>query len=299
MNIGVIGIRGAWSTESLSSHLAAKGAGGTVIELSEIGYDLDTTRFYHLHHELEAFDGFILKKMGRSYSPHLLDELEMLQLLERQGFSFFSRPSRIRDMISRLSCTVRLRENDIPMPPTFVTEHIDDACRWCQARLPVILKPLYSTKARGMVMLTDAAEVRTQLEAFRARGEKIFYLQQKVDLSGVDHGLVFLGGEYIGAYSRVSDGSSWHTTTREGGRYRAYEPPAEYIELAERAQRPFGLDFTCVDVAETQEMGPIVFEVSAFGGYRGLFESAGIDASDRLTDFVLSSMGVRSEATGS
>lgn len=299
MNIGVIGIRGAWSTESLSKHLAAKGAGGTVIELSEIGYDLDATRFYHLDHDLDSFDGFILKKMGPSYSPHLLDELELLQLLERRGFAFFSKPSRIRDMISRLSCTIHLREHGIPMPPTFVTENIDDACRWCLDRMPVILKPLYSTKARGMVMLSDPSEMKAQLEAFQATGEKIFYLQQKVDLEGVDHGLVFLGGEYIGAYSRVSDGSSWHTTTRSGGRYQAYEPPQEYIDLAAKAQAPFGLDFTCVDVAETREMGPIIFEVSAFGGYRGLFESAGIDASDRLTDFAITNLAAGESATGS
>jgi len=299
VNIGVIGIRGAWSTESLASQLRLKGAGGAVLELSEIGYDLAHTRFMHLDQDLETFDGFILKKMGPSYSPHLLDELELLQLLERRGFHFFSRPSRIRDMISRLSCTIHLRENGIPMPPTFVTEHLEEAIRWSMRHLPVILKPLYSTKARGMMMLEDSAELRSQFEAFVAGGEKIFYLQQKMDLAGVDHGLVFLGGQYVGAYSRVGDGSSWHTTTREGGRYQPYDPPQEYIELAEAAQRPFELDFTCVDVAETTELGPIVFEVSAFGGYRGLYESSGIDASDMLTDYAIRRLGASLRTTGS
>lgn len=293
MNIGVIGIRGAWSTESLSEQLQGKSAGGTVIELGEIGYDLDATRFFHKDHDLTTFDGFILKKMGPSYSPHLLDELELLQLLERRGFAFFSRPSKIRDMISRLSCTVHLRENGIPMPPTFVTENIEDAMDWAESHLPVVLKPLYSTKARGMVMLDDPGRIRERLLAFQQSGERIFYLQQKMDLSGIDHGLVFLGGEFVGAYSRVGDGSSWHTTTREGGRYRKYDPPAEYVELAQRAQAPFGLDFTCVDVAETREVGPIVFEVSAFGGYRGLNESAGINASDMLTDYAIAHLSER------
>ncbi|MCB1692317.1 MAG: GAK system ATP-grasp enzyme [Pseudomonadales bacterium] len=287
LNIGVIGIRGAWSTESLSERLKEKGAGGTVIELSEIGYDLDRTEFYHLDHNLEEFDGFILKKMGPVYSPYLLDELELLELLERRGFSFFSRPSRIRAMISRLSCTIHLRENGIPMPPTFVTESVTDAIAWAERRLPVVLKPLYSTKASGMQLLTDPMTLRSSFEAFLATGEKIFYLQQKFDLQGEDYGLVFLAGEYIGAYARVSDGSVWHTTTSEGGKYGAFEPTPELIELADRAQKPFGLDFTCVDIAISREAGPIVFEVSAFGGYKGLFQSAGIDASDRLTDYAI------------
>lgn len=287
MNIGVIGIRGAWSTQSLSEQLRKKDAGGSVIELREISYDLHETRFYHHHHDLSDFDGFILKKMGSDYSPHLLDELELLELMERRGFRFFSSPSRIRHMISRLSCTIHLRDNGIPMPPTFISEDIDDAIQWVADNGPAVLKPLYSTKARGMALLSTRDEAREAITGLLERGEKIIYLQKKYDLEGSDYGLVFLGGEYVGAYARVSDGSTWHTTTREGGKYGRFEPPQDYIDLAEKAQRPFGLDFTCVDIAITREAGPVIFEVSAFGGYKGLYQSAGMDASDLLTDYAI------------
>lgn len=287
MNIGVIGIRGAWSTESLREHLEKKDAGGTVIELDELCYDLGSGSFYHHSHGLESFDGFILKKMGREYSSNLLDQLELLELLERRGFRFFSSPQKIRTMISRLACTIRLHEAGIPMPETFVTENVEDAVAWASAHIPVILKPLYSTKARGMALITSEEHARLYITELVGRGEKIIYLQKKYDLSGSDYGLVFLGGEYIGAYARVGSGESWHTTTREGGTYGAFDPPADFIDLAERAQRPFGLDFTCVDVADSKEAGPVVFEVSAFGGYKGLYRSAGIDASDRVTDYAI------------
>ncbi len=287
MNIGVIGIRGGWSTESLSEQLKRKGAGGEIIELHEISCDLDEVRFYHHQHQLSDFDGFILKKMGAEYAPSLLDELELLELMERRGFRFFSSPARIRRMISRLSCTINLRENDIPMPPVFITEEVEEAVAWAATNAPVVLKPLYSTKARGMALIEDEPSAREAITGLQSRGEKIFYLQKKYDLNGSDYGLIFLGGKYIGAYARISDGSTWHTTTREGGKYGSFIPPQDYIDLAERAQRPFGLDFTCVDVADTVEAGPIVFEVSAFGGYKGLYQSAGIDASDLLTDYAI------------
>lgn len=287
MNIGVIGNRGAWSTESLSQQLASKNAGGTVIQLSEISYNLVTGHVSLHHHDLSQFDGFIIKKMGKNYSANLLDELELLELLERRGIRFFSSPSSIRKMISRLSCTIRLQENNIPMPPTFITEDIEDAVQWVGENAPVILKPLYSTKARGMELLVDCEVARKHFTAMQARGEQIIYLQKKLDLSGSDYGLVFLGGEYIGAYARVGDGSTWHTTTQEGGNYAAYTPTIELIDLATRAQAPFNLDFTCVDIAITQEVGPVVFEVSAFGSYKGLSESSGIDASALLTDYAI------------
>jgi tetrahydromethanopterin:alpha-L-glutamate ligase len=46
------------------------------------------------------------------------------------------------------------------------------------------------------------------------------------------------------------------------------------------------MDFTTVDVAET-DTGPIVFEVSAFGGFRGALEGIGIDAAGLYTEHVL------------
>ena len=79
------------------------------------------------------------------------------------------------------------------------------------------------------------------------------------ELPGRDLGMVFLAGEYLGTYARVPQTNAWNTTIHSGGRYAAHEPPPEIVELAERAQAPFGMDFTTVDVAETAQ-GPIVFE---------------------------------------
>ena len=97
---------------------------------------------------------------------------------------------------------------------------------------------------------------------------------------------MFLGGEYLGTYARVGNGESWNTTTLGGGRYESYEPSNEVIELARRAQEPFGLDLTSVDVVETAD-GPKVFEVSAFGGFRGLQEASSIDVASLYTEYIL------------
>ncbi len=299
VNIGVIGIKGAWSTESLSQQLRNKGSGGAVIEMQELSYDLSHDFSYdfsydggdklvsHPDHDLLAFDAFLIKKMGRDYSSHLMEELELLEMLEGRGLNFFPSPRNIRKMISRLGCTILLRNNDIPMPPTFITRSIDEGVAWVVKHGPAILKPLYSSRARGLKILHTAEEAQVALSDFVASGEKIMYLQKKLDLANSDYGLVFLGGNYVGAYARVGDGSTWHTTTESGRKYEPYSPPQAFIDIAERAQRPFGLDFCSVDVADSAELGPIVFEVSAFGGYKGLFDSSGIDASELVADYAI------------
>jgi ribosomal protein S6--L-glutamate ligase len=155
-----------------------------------------------------------------------------------------------------------------------------------------VLKPLFSTKARGMIIVDSAdADIIEKISVFK-QTNNLMYIQQVVDIPGRDLGVVFLGGRYLATYARQGNGDSWNTTINSGGHYVAHEPSQEILQLAEKAQAPFALDFTCVDVVETKE-GPMVFEVSAFGGYRGLHDSHGIDAARLYTGYVLDSLQAR------
>ena len=144
----------------------------------------------------------------------------------------------------------------------------------------------YSTKARGMRVIGAGDEGReAAIEEFR-RQHPMMYIQRRVDLSGRDLGMVFLGGEYLGTYARVARTEAWNTTTESGGRYASYDPSDNLVDLARRAQAPFGMDYTTVDVAETAD-GPIVFEVSAFGGFSGARAGAGINAAALYVEHAL------------
>jgi ribosomal protein S6--L-glutamate ligase len=177
------------------------------------------------------------------------------------------------------------------MPDTCVTESISDAIAFIQGAGEAVLKPLFSTKARGMTVL-DASESDDQLSVALTSFQQdnpVLYLQRKIALSGRDMGLMFLGGEYLGAYARVAQTGAWNTTIHSGGKYEAVDPDASVIAMASRAQELFQMDFTTVDVAETDD-GPICFEVSAFGGFRGGLEGTGIDVAEHYAQYVVESL---------
>jgi tetrahydromethanopterin:alpha-L-glutamate ligase len=235
-----------------------------------------------------AVDGLVIKKAGTSYSPDMLDRLEILRFVEASGVRIFSHPLSIIRLLDRLSCTITLRAAGIPLPPTIITENVEVATAAIRRFGGAVLKPLYSTKARGMLVV-DPAETEDlvgTVRAFQQNGNPIMYVQQKIDVPGRDLGVVFLGGEYVATYARVAAGDAWNTTIHSGGHYEAYEPAPDVIEIARHAQSLFDLDFTSVDVAIT-DAGPVVFEVSAFGGFRGLEEGLGIDAAELYADYVV------------
>jgi ribosomal protein S6--L-glutamate ligase len=285
--IGVVGLPGKWSTETLADAVEAATGMRLVVDMSDVALDLDGRRLLYGEQDLCELDAIIVKKISREYSPNSIDRLELLRVAEARGVRVFSPALSMLRLIDRLSCTTTMANAGIPMPPTSITEDIGQAETIVQRYGSAVFKPLFSTKARGMIVV-DAADPETerveQIKAFQQHNP-MMYIQKKMELPGQDLGLVFLGGEYLGAYARVSEGSSWNTTILHGGRYAAAEPDAGWIEIAQRAQGLFNMDYTTVDMAET-EAGPIVFEVSAFGGFRGAKEGLGINVAERYVDYV-------------
>jgi len=205
-----------------------------------------------------------------------------------KGF-LFSKPDVIIGLINRLSCTVTLRASGIPIPETVVTEKLEAVYHAVEKFGRAVLKPLYSTKAKGMTVVDfGAPDWQETVQAF-AQAHPMIYIQKFLDIPGQDLGVVFLGGKYLATYARVGNSKSWNTTIQSGGHYEPYEPTPEIIDLATQAQAVFGLDFTCVDVVETQK-GPMVFEVSAFGGYRGLLDAHGMDAAELYATYVMDTL---------
>lgn len=283
--IGVVGTIGGWSSEALADAVAETTGYRLLIDLEKVSLDLATGSAWYQGTDLSRLDALMIKKVGARYSPALMDRLEILRFLNERGLPMFSNPFRIMRVLDRLSCTVTLRNGGIPMPDTTITED-PEAAEWAVAQYgEAVFKPLYTSKARGMTVIRAGEGAREAIESF-SRQFGIMYIQKKLDLGGQDLGVVFLGGEYLTTYARCGDGSSWNTTTRSGGRYRPYAPSRETIALAKKAQDLFGLDFTCVDVAKTPE-GPMVFEVSAFGGFRGIQTADGLDAARLYLDYVL------------
>ncbi len=293
MRIGVVGIPGKWSTEVLADRLQAATGYRRIIDIREVCADVKNGRLLHQGFDLCQLDALVVKKITEQYSPSSLDRLELLRLAEQSGLAVFSAVDSIYGLVNRLTCTLKLSAAGIPMPDTRICSDIGSALSAVQAFGSAVFKPLFSTKARGMCVLqAEQADLPQQIQAYQAAGNPVMYIQQKLELPGRDLGLVFVGGEYLCSYARVSAGQAWNTTIHSGGHYAACQPDDAIIDLARRAQAAFKLDFTTVDVAESTA-GPVVFEVSAFGGFRGALEACQIDAAAHYTQHILRVLSCR------
>lgn len=285
VKIGVIGVVGGWSSEKLADTLEAKTGYRLLIEMDKVRLDLPSGEAWYKNINITKLDCLMIKKIGVVYSPDMLERLEILRFLNERGLPVFSAPHKIMNLIDRLRCTLTLQLASIPMPQTIITEDIEEARAAVNKFGHAVFKPLYTSKARGMTVISDGNLALQAISEYKEK-YKTMYIQKKINLHGQDLGIAFLGGRYVTTYARKNLGTSWNTTTNNGGKYVPYDPDPEIIEIARKAQALFQLDFTSVDVALTDD-GPFVFEVSAFGGFRGLKNARNIDAAELYVDYVL------------
>ena len=257
-----------------------------VVDLAACGVRLPEAAVYHAGRPL-AVDAAVVKKIGDAAGGWAVRErLHVLRHLEAGGVPVWSAPAAIEAAVDRARMTVELVRAGLPVPETVITEDVAGASAAVERFPSAVLKPLFTSKGRGMRRLDSSLDLPKLLARHARETPGPFYLQRFVKHPGRDLGVAVLEGECLGAYWRVADRDQWMTTILAGGRYERADVPAEVVALALRAAAHFGLLFTGVDLTESEE-GHQVLEVSAFGGFRGLLDGCGIDAAPLVAGAVL------------
>ena len=80
LNIGVVGIPGKWSTDTLADAVETRTGRRIVVDMGRVELDLAAGHLLHGELDLCTLDGLIVKKISAIYSPATLDRLEMLRV---------------------------------------------------------------------------------------------------------------------------------------------------------------------------------------------------------------------------
>jgi tetrahydromethanopterin:alpha-L-glutamate ligase len=289
MKIWVAGLPGGWSGERMVAALSSVKVDTKLISLADCSHEILSGRVTCQGEDLCSLDALVVRKLGDPIDPLTPSRLNLLRTLERRGVKVFSSAAAIDEANDRYRMSLQLAEAGIPLPETIVTESLDEAVSLVERWGRVVVKPLLTSKGRGMQLLRRDDAYRLSLKHWNHRSTSPFYVQRYVEATS-DIGVALLGNQIIGAYQRVAAPGAWQTTIREGGHYEPYAPDSTVAALAQRAAEPFGLDYTVVDLVRSDNEW-LAYEVSAFGGFSGLW-ACGIDAAAKLAHYVLAHIGL-------
>lgn len=287
MRAAVAGIPGAWSSERLAESLRGEGCEAFVFSPSSVLHDLTTGSVTSGERDLASLDAIVVKKLPQSSASSRL-HLHALRALEASGVRIFSRPDVIDVAMDRYRMTMTLMAAGLPLPAAFAS-HSADSMRSAVWQLgDAVVKPVYTSKGRGMFRANAATLSAASADVDVAQP---YIVQRFVPSPGRDIGATVIGGRFAGAFYRIASAGEWMTTTAQGGRYAPCGLDDRGIALAEQAAAAFGLDYTVVDLVEdANDGGYLIYEVSAFGGFRGLLEATGTDPSVAYAQYIVAEM---------
>lgn len=288
MNVAIAGIPGAWSSERMAGALRDAGATATVFDPGAVTHDLQSGDVRVGELDLGSCDAIVVKKLGDQGSAWSRLRLHALRALESRGARIFSRPDVIDVAMDRYRMTMMLAAAGLPIPETIAAESATAVRHAISTLGDSVVKPIYTSKGRGMIRVDGRDPIA--LAALAIDEGQRYLVQRFVEAPGRDIGATVVGGQFVGAFYRVAPQGEWMTTTRSGGRYAPCELSSLGVEFAERAAAAFGLDYTVVDLVE-QGDGFLLYEVSAFGGFRGLYDACNVDAARLYAEYIAKELG--------
>ncbi len=161
----------------------------------------------------------------------------------------------------------------LPTPRVVVAQRLEEACQALAEMRCAVVKPLYGSLGIGVERITvdDAGRLGELLERHRA-----LYLQRYVENSRYDVRAFVVGDRVEAAIARRAQPGEFRANIHQGAAFEEHELDEECCELAVRATRATGLDYSGVDLLITDE-GPCVLEVNGTPSFRAVNQATGRD----------------------
>ncbi len=167
-----------------------------------------------------------------------------------------------------------------PLHPDFLVKKVGG--------LPAVAKTLKGSQGKGVIILNDAEQTNTTLEAFW-HDDTPLKLQQYIEGGKKDIRAIVVGESVVSSMERTGK-KDFRANLSQGGSGRKIELTAEQKQLCVDASKALGLDFSGVDLMIDENGKAYVIEVNGNPG-TGIIKITGHNHFTDLVKFVEKKVG--------
>ena len=288
MRIGVFGNHDSWYVNELCRIGTARGHFMLPLLFDQFAAHVQTGRvdFRCGDIDLRSLEVILVRTMPPGTLEQVVARMNMLAGLEACGVRIINSPRALECAVDKYLTTQRLALVGIPVPATIVCENSDTALDAFEALgRDVVVKPLFGAEGRGIMRVSDP---ELALRAFRTleRLGAVLYLQTFVSGPGFDIRVLLLDDQLVGSMKRIPKPGDFRANISQQGTGVVHVPSERELELARQAANITGSLFAGVDLMYNADHEPLVIEVNAVPGWRGLQRTCDIDVPARLFEWI-------------
>ena len=275
LRAAVLGTGGGWHVRGLVAAFEARGHEARVVGWHELATEIGPHE-RHAPRGIVDADVIVVRGMPAGTLEDVIFRMDLLGRLARDRH-VVNTPRALEVAIDKYLSLVRLHDAGVRVPHTIVAQ--DEAgieAAWTTLGERAVVKPLFGSQGRGIELIASRHELEPWLEAARQAEPPgaVCYLQEFVPHAGWDVRVLVVGDRTF-AIRRVSTGD-WRINVSRGARPEPWPLPADWEDAAVRSARSVGAEIAGVDLLPSPA-GPIVVEVNAVPGWRGLQSALGHD----------------------
>lgn len=288
MRIGVFGNHDSWYVNELCRVGTARGHVMQPLLFDQLAARVQTgcVDFACGDLDLRSLDVLLVRTMPPGSLEQVVARMDMLAGLESCGVRVINSPRALECAVDKYLTTQRLALAGIPVPATIVCENSDTALEAFETLgRDVVVKPLFGAEGRGIMRVSDP---ELALRAFRTleRLGAVLYLQRFVAGPGFDIRVLLLDDQLVGSMKRIPKPGDFRANISQQGTGVVHVPTERELALARQAAHITGSLLAGVDLMYNADHEPLVIEVNAVPGWRGLQRTCDIDVPMRLFEWM-------------
>lgn len=272
MQIGVFGNPDSWYVNELVRAGAGRGHVIHRLLFSQLRSHIrdGSLQQYSGDTDLHQLQAVVVRTMPPGTLEQVVARMDLLTGLLDRGLTVLNSPRALECAVDKYLTTQKLAIAGVSVPETFVCEDADSAlAAFDLLGGDVVVKPIFGAEGRGIIRVSDP---EIGLRAFRTleRLGAVLYVQRFVRSPGFDLRLLLLDGQLLGAMKRFPRSGDFRANISQNGTAQPHVPTDTELNLAREAAVITGCLFAGVDLMYNEEGQPLVIEVNAVPGWKGL-----------------------------
>lgn len=229
------------------------------------------------------------------FAIYLDKDKYLLEALTLSGIRVFNTREAIENCDDKVLTYLALAKANIATPKTYPAplcykpdSTVSKAALYriaTELSFPIIVKESFGSLGKGVYLAKDEKELETLANRLIDRPH---LFQKFVSTSyGKDVRVIVIGGEVVGGIIRQSE-NDFRSNVAAGGRAEKYGLSDGIKEIALKAHRALGLDYSGVDILFGENGKPIVCEVNSNAFFKSFEAVTHINVARKYAEYVLS-----------
>lgn len=192
--------------------------------------------------------------------------------------------TRARNKVRTLQIMARKR---IPIPETLFSVNPDNIEEQIKilGGTPVIIKLQEGTQGLGVILAETKKSAKSIIDTFYKMNTSILLQKFIEESNGEDIRIFVVGNKIVASMKRSSPIGEFRSNVHRGGKTEAIKPNPKEQFIALNAVKYLGLGVAGVDIIRSKK-GPLLIEVNASPGLRGIEAATGVNIAKEIIKFV-------------